>query len=288
MAQLVLPEESYKLMNLFFKVHNELGSCCKEKNYQDAIEVLLKQQKINYEREKELSMPFAGEELKGFFADFVIDNKIILEVKAKSFIENEDVRQVLRYLKASGYSLAIIANFKRQKLEYKRIINPHSSNIRGIRDKLENNNNIRASFGRVRGKVLGIDYGDKKIGLAKGDTNLKIALPLKILENKNQKFVLEELKKIIIEEDIKEIVVGVPLSLGGGNLRPVDFKNEQMKKVLVFISWLKANFKIPVLTEDERFSTKMANNLHKGLAKKKSEDAVAAMLILQGYLDRNF
>lgn len=134
--------------------------------------------------------------------------------------------------------------------------------------------------------ILGLDYGDRKIGLAKGDLNLKIALPLKILENKGQSFILEELKKIITQEDIKEIVVGVPLSLAGGNLRPVDIKNEQMRKVLDFIDWLKNNFNLPVVMEDERLSTKMANGLHRGLVKKTAEDAVAAMLILQTYLDK--
>ena len=125
-----MPEESYKLMSLLFKVQNELGPSCKEKNYQDAVELLLKKEGMNFEREKEVEIPFAGEKLKGFFVDFLVEGKIILELKAKSFIKKEDIRQVMRYLKATGCPLAIIANFRRQKLEYKRVINPDTRSIR--------------------------------------------------------------------------------------------------------------------------------------------------------------
>ena len=125
-----MPEESYKLMSLLFKVQNELGPSCKEKNYQDAVELLLKKEGMNFEREKEVEIPFAGEKLKGFFVDFLIEGKIILELKAKSFIKKEDIRQVMRYLKATGCPLAIIVNFRRQKLEYKRVINPDTRSIR--------------------------------------------------------------------------------------------------------------------------------------------------------------
>ncbi len=123
MATLVLKEFSYKLMGLMFKTHNELGPICKEKNYQDAIEILLKKNKIPYNREKELELPFDGQKIKGFFADFVIDDKIILEVKAKRFIKHEDIRQTSRYINGANVPLGIIVNFKREKLEYKRIIN---------------------------------------------------------------------------------------------------------------------------------------------------------------------
>lgn len=128
MAQLVLPDESYKLMGLMFNVQNMLGPVCKEKNYQDAIELAFKKEGIRFEREKELEMPFGNDKLKGFFVDFVVDGKILLEIKAKRFITREDIRQVSRYIKASNLPLAIIVNFKRRKLEYKRIINASFEN----------------------------------------------------------------------------------------------------------------------------------------------------------------
>lgn len=136
--------------------------------------------------------------------------------------------------------------------------------------------------------ILGIDYGDKKVGLAKSVNGQ--ALPLVILENKNWSFLLLEIKKICQQENIFQIIVGVPLSLGAKKnsefLREADRQNEQMKKVLSFIDFLKSNLNIPVEMEDERLSTKMANSLNKGAGRKQPEDAIAAMLILQNYLDK--
>lgn len=276
MAKLVLPEDSYNLMGILFQVHNELGPSCKEKNYQDAIEIILKQKAVSYEREKEISIPFAGEELKGFFADFIIDNKIILEVKAEKFIKNNDIRQALRYLKATNFPLAIVVNFKRQKLEYKRIINSHpnlnqySSSIRHIRDEL--------------GKILSIDYGDKKVGLAKSVNNT--AVPLVILENAGRKKLLKQIAEVCRREGVEKIIVGLPLSMSGTSMCDKDLNNSHLQKVLSFIADLKKSTTLLVKTEDERLSTRQAAGLLKG-TKNKADDDVAAMVILQSYLDKN-
>lgn len=138
--------------------------------------------------------------------------------------------------------------------------------------------------------ILAIDYGDKKVGLAKSDENNKIAVPLTILKNTGLSFLLTELKKVCAAENIDTVVVGVPLSLSSKGkeqfLREVDLNNQQMKKVLSFIDFLKLNINIPVVMEDERLSTKMANGLGRGIRKGGHDDAVAAMLILQSYLDK--
>jgi GxxExxY protein len=122
-SRIILKEESYRLMKLLFAIHNKLGSVYKEKNYQNAVEEILKREKIHYEREKSIKLQFENLEVSNFFADFVIDNKILLEIKAKPFITSDDIRQSNRYIKSLNIPLAIIANFKKQKLEYKRIIN---------------------------------------------------------------------------------------------------------------------------------------------------------------------
>ncbi len=131
-------------------------------------------------------------------------------------------------------------------------------------------------------KLLGVDYGDKYIGLATADEETKIASPFKILENKGDNFVIEELKKICGEEEIEKIIIGLPMGLANQ-------ESEQFKIVENFIQLLKNNFNIPVETEDERLSTVAANNLIKEYKKKgERDDSVAAMLILQGYLDKTF
>ncbi|MFA6215011.1 MAG: Holliday junction resolvase RuvX [Patescibacteria group bacterium] len=138
--------------------------------------------------------------------------------------------------------------------------------------------------------ILGIDYGAKKIGLAKSDEANKFALPLEILTGKSQPEILARLNEVCQEHQIEKIIVGVPVSMrakGNGELfREVDLQNKQMQEVLNFVAWLKENIDLPVETEDERLSTKMANGLRRDLVKKGPDDAVAAMLILQSYLDK--
>lgn len=138
--------------------------------------------------------------------------------------------------------------------------------------------------------ILGIDYGAKKIGLARSDEQLKMALPLEILSNTGQADVLFRLKEVCQQHNISEIVIGVPISFANGKTETFwhqkDLQNQQMKEVLDFVNWVKESIGLPVEIEDERLSTKMANGMMKDLVKKGPDDAVAAMLILQTYLDK--
>ena len=105
------------------EVHKELGMGFKEVLYKDAIEIELKERKIYYKREKEFRIEYKGKVLPHkFYADFVIDDSIILEVKSASFIVNNFVAQTINYLKASGLKLGIIANFGEKSFTYKRVV----------------------------------------------------------------------------------------------------------------------------------------------------------------------
>lgn len=121
-AELLYPELSYQLMGILFEVHNKLGTKYQEKHYQRAIETKLKLSKIPYKREVKIEVDFENDKLGDFFADFIIDNKILLEIKMVWRITANDVKQVLRYLDATKLKLGIIANFKHDKLEYRRIV----------------------------------------------------------------------------------------------------------------------------------------------------------------------
>ena len=154
-SRIMLKNESYKLMNLLFEVHNKLGPIYKEKNYQDAIEQILKRESISYEREKNVKLKFENLEVSDFFVDFVIDNKIVLEVKTKLFISNDDIRQASRYIKSLNLPLAIIVNFKHQRLEFKRVVNPtfendsslfeeNSRSVLGTKVEIKNLNSFRS------------------------------------------------------------------------------------------------------------------------------------------------
>jgi len=139
-------------------------------------------------------------------------------------------------------------------------------------------------------RILGIDYGLKKVGLAISDSSGELALPLTIIINQGKEKLLAELKAICREHQVEKIVVGLPLSFAGnkenGLLRQKDLANKQLQTILLFVDWLKDNIDLPLEVEDERLSTKLANHLSKDLIKKGPDDAVAAMLILQSYLDK--
>ncbi len=121
-AELLYPELSYELMGVLFEVHNKLGTKYQEKHYQRAIETKLKLLKISYKREVKIEVNFENDKLGDFFADFIIDGKILLEIKMVWKITANDIKQVLRYLDATKLKLGIIANFKHPKLEYRRVV----------------------------------------------------------------------------------------------------------------------------------------------------------------------
>src|SRR3989339_614625 len=114
-------------------------------------------------------------------------------------------------------------------------------------------------------KILGIDYGSSKVGLALADLAVGVAMPWKVVKAKDLN--IESLKDCLKAEEIDKIVVGLPLGMSGG-------ETAQTKEVKRFIQKLKDNLEIEVVSHDERLSTVEA-------AKKGKDDAVAAMYILQ-------
>lgn len=123
--------------------------------------------------------------------------------------------------------------------------------------------------------LLGLDYGEKNIGLAVADENSKMALPYKVLINKGEDFVLIELKKIITEEKIFKIIVGLPLSLSGE-------ENKKTVEAREFSAFLAKNLDVAIEMKDERLSSRLADTLAQGA--KGSRDIGAAMVILEDYL----
>jgi len=105
------------------EVHNNLGAGFLEIVYKDALEIEFQKANIPYKREKMYDVKYKGIILPHkFYADFVVFDKIILEVKGVSDISDEFVAQALNYLKVSGNQLALIVNFGELKLNYKRIV----------------------------------------------------------------------------------------------------------------------------------------------------------------------
>jgi len=112
---LIYPELSYLITGICFDVHKELGRYAKEKQYSDIIEKRLQEIKIPYKRELIIGN-------SGNTVDFLIDNKIILEVKAKRVLTHEDYYQIQRYLQTTQIKLELLVNFRNIYIKPVRVI----------------------------------------------------------------------------------------------------------------------------------------------------------------------
>ena len=125
-SKIIFKELSYKIVGICFKVHDILGRFCKEKQYCDLLEEFFKKEKIKYEREKNLDLYLSEKKISGNRVDFLIENKILFDAKAKKYITKEDYRQMKRYLLVTGLKLAIMVNFREPSIYPKRILNSRS------------------------------------------------------------------------------------------------------------------------------------------------------------------
>lgn len=121
--KVIYPELSYQLMKIMFEVHNQLGPGFGEDFYERAVALELENQKIPYERQKAIEVFYKGKLLGTYRLDLVIDEKIILELKAVAILNDTFKQQTLSYLKATGLKLGILVNFGSARVESVRIAN---------------------------------------------------------------------------------------------------------------------------------------------------------------------
>ena len=118
-----LKDETDILIGIGIEIHKELGFGFLEIVYKDAFEYELKLHEHLYEREKQYPVPYKKIILPHkFYADFVVFNSVILEIKAQVGISEVDMAQTLNYLKCSGCKVGLILNFGRVKLDIKRVV----------------------------------------------------------------------------------------------------------------------------------------------------------------------
>ncbi|MDO8574480.1 MAG: GxxExxY protein [bacterium] len=129
--KIVEKELSYKLGGIFFDVQKKLGRFCRERQYADAIENELRKNNLEFAREH----PIPLEGRKSNFADFIIENRILVDLKAKPFIEKSDYYQMKRYLEISNLELGLVVNFSQRYLNPKRVLNSKSSKYLKHSDK---------------------------------------------------------------------------------------------------------------------------------------------------------
>jgi putative holliday junction resolvase len=127
-------------------------------------------------------------------------------------------------------------------------------------------------------RYLGIDYGMKKIGIALGDDASRIATPIGVIANEGEETVMDAFRVLIVEEGIEGFVVGVPERLG-------QKASPQKQKNIDFAERVKEVFNLPVKMVNEQFTSVESRRLQAESGSVVEEDAIAAMLILQEYLD---
>jgi putative Holliday junction resolvase len=134
-------------------------------------------------------------------------------------------------------------------------------------------------------RVLGLDVGDRTIGIALSDERGLVALPGQTLQRQPEGYRRDvaAIRDLVDANDVSEVVVGLPLSMNGS-------VGPQAEKVLAFVEKVRAALTVPVVLSDERFTTSQADRTMRDAdvsrkRRSRAVDSMAAALILQGYLD---
>lgn len=120
---IIYPELSYKLVGALYNVHTEMGYGFLERYYQKGIAAELKRNNINFQEQVKVELIIGGESIASGIVDFIIEDKIILEIKQGNTFLKTNIDQLHSYLKMSKLQLGILANFTSRGLLYKRILN---------------------------------------------------------------------------------------------------------------------------------------------------------------------
>jgi GxxExxY protein len=120
--EILYKDLSYKIVGLAMKVHSKLGHGFLEKVYENGLMVLFRREGIEAKQQVPITVYFEEEVVGNYYADILVEDKVILEIKSVENIIDAHIAQTLNYLKATGLRLAIILNFSKEKLEYKRIV----------------------------------------------------------------------------------------------------------------------------------------------------------------------
>lgn len=120
---LIHPELSYALIGIAFAVHNELGAGHLEKIYQRAFAKELASKKLKFKEQVQYNVLYKGEPIGKSFLDFLVEDKVIIELKRNDKYSVKNIEQVSNYLKLSGLQLAILIHFSVDGVKFKRIVN---------------------------------------------------------------------------------------------------------------------------------------------------------------------
>ena len=120
---ILYPELSYKIVGCAFDVYNSIGSGHHEKYYQRALAEGFSAQNLSFSEQVNLPLKYKEKIIGRIFLDFLVDNKIVVEIKKGEHFSKTNIDQVMEYLKLSNLQLAILINFGIQGVVFKRIVN---------------------------------------------------------------------------------------------------------------------------------------------------------------------
>ena len=122
-SDLIFPELSYEIVGAAFEVFNSIGWGFSEKHYQKALWEELKNRNIDLKKEVYIPLKYKNANIGRYFADFIVDGKILLELKVVSRLGYVHAKQVLEYLQSASLKLGILLYFTRDGVKYRRVIN---------------------------------------------------------------------------------------------------------------------------------------------------------------------
>ncbi|MCL5970867.1 MAG: GxxExxY protein [Patescibacteria group bacterium] len=120
---------TYKVRGAIFNVYNGLGFGHKEQVYQKALAREFEEKEIPYKREKNIKVSYKGDSVGDYRPDFIVNDKVIIEIKALDFLPKTFEAQLLHYLKTTDFNLGLLVNFGAPKLQIKRLIWTPSAKI---------------------------------------------------------------------------------------------------------------------------------------------------------------
>jgi len=122
-SELIYPELSYILVGCAFEVYNEMGSGHAEKFYQRAYATLLEKKNIQYEEQSYSPLIFQGKIIGRSFFDFLVEDKIVVEIKKANYFSKANIDQVFQYLLNRNLKLGLLINFGNNGVYSKRVVN---------------------------------------------------------------------------------------------------------------------------------------------------------------------
>ena len=220
--KIIEKELSYKLVGIFFEIQNELGRFCRERQYADLLEKKFIKEKLNFKRE----YPIEIADRKSNFIDFIIENKILIDLKAKPFIKKDDYYQMKRYLQITNLEIGLVVNFRDEYLKPRRVLNSVKNKSKKIFVDLD-----KKFVASDRSK--GFTIVELLVSMSLFSIIVGIASGVFIQSMRAQRAVVAlsaavSNAQLTIEQMAREIRIGENFSLSGGELNFTNAKGESI------------------------------------------------------------